>query len=624
MNSENARPHTPSEPIPALPAWWVILKMIQFRPWFWGVDLVSIAVFRFAWQIAPGLIIQAFLNHLTGSAQVGLNIWAVIVLLVAAYIGRQAGDYGFYYADVPLFSEIAVLLRRNLLKHILRRPGASPLPDSPGEAVSRFRNDVMEIPLFTLWFNDIVTGLAIIAISIGMMANISASMTLVALAPVVLVGFIANTAASRIQRYRWASRQATGKVTGFIGEIFGAIQVIKVATAEKNAIEHFNGLNEERRKISLRERLFVEILDSIYRNTSSLATGVILLLVGQAMLAGSFTIGDFSLFVYLLQSMSEVTSHTGMMVARYKQLNVSIERMDRLMEGAPLSGLIETCPVDLDGPLPDLQPPTRSPADRLESVEAKALTYHYPGSENGIANIDLRLQRGTLTVVTGRVGSGKTTLLRVLLGLLPKDSGEILWNEQVVTDPGAFFIPPRSAYTAQVPRLFSNTLRNNILLGLEKSETELNRAIRLAVLERDLSELDLGLDTMIGPRGVKLSGGQAQRSAAARMLVRDPELLVFDDLSSALDVETERLLWDRIFVENTATCLVVSHRRPVLRRANRIIVLKDGQIEAEGALDDLLANCTEMRQLWLHETASSHLSQDQATPGRQAHRQDVS
>lgn len=220
--------------------------------------------------------------------------------------------------------------------------------------------------------------------------------------------------------------------------------------------------------------------------------------------------------------------------------------------------------------------PQEEPGEPLESLRLEHLSAVHDDGTLGVEDVSLTVEAGELVLVLGQVGAGKSSLLGALAGLV-RHTGELRWNGKVVEDEESFLRPGQVAYVSQTPRVLSGTFGDNIRLGLPRRYDE---AVADARLVPDIERAG-GVDALVGHRGLRLSGGQVQRLALARALATNAELIVADDVSSALDATTELELWNALR-ERGSTVIGASSKRAALARADRVVVLVDGRVAAVG------------------------------------------
>lgn len=525
--------------------------------------------------LAVGWILKLVLDALTDGTP------GMPVFLLGALLGVEVGRWALFVSAAVQFHGAWIgwltVPRVNLLSALATGagPAAGRLPGSSGEAVSRFRDDVQDIgQVVDVWLDvsaSIITSvIALIVItSIDPIAGVSVAV------PIGAALLLSAWLGPSLRRWRRAAREATAAVTSFIGDTFGSVLAVKAGGAEGAVDTAFRKLNQRRAVVAKRDQLGSELIRSLGYGTGEVTVGIVLLLVAARFRRGELSVGDIALFAtYVVGVVAGLPKWVGRLGALHRQADVSVDRLGELMGGDRRAAVQPTTTYLRTGPPVPVHDPR--PAPDLQRLEARGLTVRHPASGRGVEEVDLTIGAGELVVVTGAVGAGKSTLLRGLLGLVSLDAGEVRWNGSVVEDPSTFLVPPRVSYLPQVPRLFSETLAETILLGLPADD--LDEALWLACLDEDLERMPEGRQTLIGPRGLRLSGGQVQRTGAARAFVRNPDLLVVDDLSSALDVETEIRLWERLRSSGRRTALLVSHRPHVLELADRVVVLAEGRV----------------------------------------------
>jgi ATP-binding cassette subfamily B protein len=348
-----------------------------------------------------------------------------------------------------------------------------------------------------------------------------------------------------------------------------AARTVKLAGATRSVLDHLAGLDTLRSDRQRRE-ISVQVWA---RSTPSMVSGLLPIAAWALYLSGGLSSGATLVVVSTLGAARWFAWTTASLVSQLPSARVWTRRTVAMAGVGAYSAAVPD--VDLSaGTAPAPATAARNPLRRLELDGFSAV--HENGTV-GVHNLDLTVERGQLVLVLGPVGSGKSSLLRALAGIV-HHTGALRWNGDPVTDPELFLRPNQVGYVGQLPRVLSGTVADNIRLG---HEVDAAGAVSTAQLEHDLTATGSGLGLLVGHKGTRLSGGQLQRLALARALAPRTELLIADDVSSALDVTTELALW-RALRRHGVTVVGSTSKRAALAQADHVVVLIAGEAVAQG------------------------------------------
>lgn len=556
-------------PVPPAPATrlarTVVTAMVAHSRW--GV-VGGLAFFATSLLSAYGAITGWLWGGLVGALSRGEPAWwwavgvsaglltAPLALAVAFRI------YPLWWAAVMLRVRLAVLRGQTMQHRLARTP--------PGEVVARALDSDRLVRYVDRWV-DVLNGLLVVAVTaiagqsllaggvIGAMLLISALFSALG-AP--LAGSSARAAA-----------EARARFGGVLVSALEAARTVKLAAATTAVQGQLGRIDAPRVAAVVREQRIRMVLDGV---------PVLLVQVGIVTAWALHLTGGWDLATTLLvtTAISGSAWFGTVCGAAVNEAPVAYRWLQAVCGLAGRSDVIALPPgVDIvSGAAPSPEPTGRVPLHRLTLEGVTAV--HDDGTV-GVSGVDLQIDAGSLVLLTGRVGAGKSSLLSSLAGLVDHE-GRILWNDVEIDDPQLFLRPGQVAHVGQVPRVLSGTFADNITLDHNRGLVD---AVGDAQLQSDVDDAG-GHTALVGHRGVRLSGGQVQRLALARALATGAELVVADDVSSALDARTEVELWAALH-QRGVTVVGCSAKRAALSRADRVVVLEEGRVAATGPWSEL-------------------------------------
>lgn len=570
------RSTTPPEPPhvePPLGLMRQVWHCIRLKPeWgLLGAALFLVASLTGAYGAITGFVWGHVVTGLQRGETPGLMALALVAsLMIGPLLLSQAfWTYPHWWVEVRMRVRAAVLAGQTDQRRLVRTP--------PGEVVARAM-DADRIARYTDRWVDFVNGLLVATVTAVIAGSWLAGAVLLA---VMTASALASSLGRRVAgRSAAASSAARARFGQSLVSTLESIRTVKLAAATPHLHRHLREVDGGRVDAAVREHRVQSLLDGV--PVVMVQCGVVAAWAG--LLTGHWGLATALLVANAVSGFDWFGRVAGAVVTEAPGTRAWMEATSRLAGGGDLMEL----PGGMDLIAGTATPPGRPEPEPLRTLALRDVAAVHDDGTLGVQAVDLDVRAGELVLLLGQVGSGKSSLLGALAGLV-STTGEIRWNDRLVHDAQADLRPARVAHVAQVPRVLSGSFTGNV--GLDHPTRPVLPSLEAARMGRDVSEAG-GPDSLVGHRGVRLSGGQVQRLALARALATESDVLLADDVSSALDAATEIELWQALRSRG-ATVIGATSKAAALAQADRVVVLDSGRVVDQGPW-------TELSQRWRH------------------------
>ena len=513
---------------------------------------------------------------------VSLNVTKVVlffaVLIIAFALIRGFFMFLMRQSIIVMSRLIEYDLKNEVFYHYQLLSPSFYRKNNTGDLMARISEDVSRVRMYIgpaiMYFTNLTATFLVI---IPIMFSVHAKLAILVLLPLPILSYAIFRINNTINKRSDAIQNQLSKLTGFAQETFSGIRVIKAFGAEANFRSDFEKEVNEYQKRSMSLAKVDATFFPLMLFLTGLSTLITVFIGGIFVLRGEITIGNITEFVIYVNLLTWPVASLGWTSSLVQRAAASQERLNEFLHTQP-----------------EIVNPSNTPFRFQKQIELKDVYFRYEGKNDfALRDINLTLQKGKTLAILGTTGSGKSTLVQLLLRTMDITNGSICVDGKNIKEINLIDYKLHIGYAPQDVFLFSDSIANNIAFGVSQLAPDLNAkvetAAKQAALLSSIQEFPEGMNTMIGERGVTLSGGQKQRVSIARALIKNPDLLIFDDCFSAVDTKTEsEILINLKQLMRNKTVVIISHRVSTVKDADHIILLNQGEIIEQGTHDALL------------------------------------